>query len=49
MIGMWCLGMAPLIAQAQSNTWPHCLVKMVAPFAVGGVTDIAARIIAAKT
>ena len=45
-IGLLCLGLLPLTASAQSSAWPNRPVKMVVPFAVGGATDIAARIIA---
>ena len=31
---------------AQSSSWPDRPVKIIVPFAVGGATDIAARIIA---
>jgi len=42
----WCLSWVPLSGIAQVNAWPNRPVKMIVPFAVGGATDIAARIIA---
>ena len=44
-VGIWIFGWLPGIAIAQANVWPNHPVKMVVPFAVGGATDIAARII----
>lgn len=43
--GIWIFGWLPGVAIAQANSWPNHPVKMVVPFAVGGATDIAARII----
>ena len=47
-IGMWCLGMAPLTAKAQSNTWPNRPIRMIVPFSAGGPIDIVARRVGQK-
>jgi tripartite-type tricarboxylate transporter receptor subunit TctC len=41
-----CVTSAVQSAQAQANTWPTQTVKIIVPYAPGGTTDIAARIMA---
>ena len=39
---------ASTLASAQTSTWPTQPVKIIVPYAAGGTTDIAARILAAE-
>src|SRR5579871_5683763 len=47
-IGLWAAILALAAAPAQAQSYPDKPIRMLVPYAPGGITDIAARIVGAK-